>query len=326
MDKTLYYFDPSTSQYKRAEITIAKKAFNVSRIAFISSALAAAMVVGYSSYFELPREIILKKDIADLEDNFKKIDTELGSLNDAISAIEQRDDNVYRAVMGAEPLDHAVREGGIGGTDRYQDLHNKKVKDGELFVKIFARINKVRRKVYIESVSQDQLMDISDERQKQLAAIPAIQPLSNKRLTALASGFGLRMHPVYKVIKMHTGIDFSSPIGTPVYATADGVVIAADTAVRGYGRIMIIDHGYGYQTRYAHLSQFKARVGEHVKRGVPIAYSGNSGVSTAPHLHYEVLLKGTQIDPVHYFFNDLSPADYEKIVELASVENQSLGN
>jgi len=321
-----YYYDPVSSRYKRVQTTVGHHFLRVSRTAFLTTGMAVIMVIGYSTYFELPSELVLKEEIEGLEVNYKKLDAEVASLYQVVYAMEKRDDNVYRTVLGAEPIDKAVREGGVGGADRYQDLREKKMKYGSLVVSLYAKIDKLRRKLYIESVSQNELMQLAEEKQKLYAAIPAIQPLANKQLTALASGFGLRLHPVYKVIKMHYGIDFSSRVGTPVYATADGEVIAVETAVQGYGKMVILDHGYGYQTRYAHLQGFKVKLGERVKRGVAIAYTGNTGVSTAPHLHYEVLLNGNQINPVHYFFNDLSPIEYEKIVQLASVQNQSLGN
>jgi len=321
-----FYYDPVSSQYKRVQVKLRHRLLRGFQFMFLATGMAVLIVIGYSSYFELPGELVLKDEIEGLEFNYKKLETEVASLHQVIYAIEMRDDNVYRTVLGAEPIDKAVREGGVGGADRYQDLRDNNTKYAALAISLHTTIDKLRRKLYVESVSQDELMRLAEDKQKLYAAIPAIQPLANKRLTALASGFGLRLHPVYKVIKMHTGIDFSSRVGTPVYATADGRVIAVEKDVQGYGKVIILDHGFGYQTRYAHLHSFKVKLGEHVKRGVAIAYSGNTGVSTSPHLHYEVLLNGTQINPVHYFFNDLSPAEYEKIVQLASIQNQSLGN
>jgi murein DD-endopeptidase MepM/ murein hydrolase activator NlpD len=157
------------------------------------------------------------------------------------------------------------------------------------------------------------------------AAIPAIQPVSNKELIRLSSGFGMRFHPIYKVKKMHPGIDFSAPIGTPIYATADGVVDRLNVSFSGYGKTIEVDHGFGYRSRYAHMHGFAVSKGQKVKRGELIGYVGNTGLSTAPHLHYEVFINNRHVNPVHYFFSDLNPAEYERIVELASIENQSLG-
>jgi len=246
-------------------------------------------------------------------------------LNESLAAIENRDDNIYRVVLGAEPIDKSVRDAGIGGTDRYEDIRSKNIDHEKLIVDLHENVDKLQRKLYIESKSQDEIVDFVESKEKLFAAIPAIQPIANKQLIALASGFGLRFHPVYKVKKMHTGIDFAAPIGTPIYATADGNVSAVEVRFSGYGKTIEIDHGFGYNTRYAHMHEFTVRKGQHVKRGELIGYVGNTGLSTAPHLHYEVILNGVRINPVHYFFNDLTPAEYEKIVELASIENQSLG-
>jgi murein DD-endopeptidase MepM/ murein hydrolase activator NlpD len=194
-----------------------------------------------------------------------------------------------------------------------------------VILELHEKIDRLRRKIYIESKSQDEVVELAENKEKLFAAIPAIQPIANKQLIALASGFGLRIHPVYKVKKMHTGIDFAAPIGTPIYATADGVIEEVSVKFSGYGKMIVIDHGFGYQSRYAHMHEFAVRQGQKVKRGDLIGYVGNTGLSTAPHLHYEVLLNGVLINPVHYFYNDLSAAEYEKVIELASIENQSLG-
>ena len=179
--------------------------------------------------------------------------------------------------------------------------------------------------MYIQSKSYDEVIELAENKERLYAAIPAIQPIANKELVRLSSGFGIRIHPVYKVRKMHTGIDFSAPIGTPNYATADGVVEKVKVSFSGYGKNLLVDHGYGFKTRYAHMHEFAVRKGQRIKRGQVIGYVGNTGTSTGPHLHYEVIKNNRKINPVHYFFKDLNPDEYEKIVELASIENQSLG-
>jgi len=234
-------------------------------------------------------------------------------------------DNIYRIVLGAEPIDKNIRNAGVGGADRYADIRDKNLIDEDMIVALSEKVDKLKRKVYIELKSQDELRSLAEKKVKLFAAIPAIQPISNKQLVALASGFGVRIHPIYKVKKMHTGIDFAAPIGTPIYATADGKVEEVSVKFSGYGKMVVLDHGFGYKTRYAHMHDFAVRTGQNIKRGELIGYVGDTGVSTAPHLHYEVMLNGVLINPVHYFFNDLSPDEYEKIVELSSIENQSLG-
>src|ERR671912_573344 len=200
------------------------------------------------------------------------------------------------------------------------------VKELEFYYeKLSKDVDHLRRKLYIESKSQDEVVALAEKKEKLYAAIPAIQPISNKQLLALSSGYGWRTHPIYKVKKLHPGIDFAASIGTPIYATADGTIDHVSVKFSGYGKMVEIDHGFGYRTRYAHMHGFAVRSGQNVKRGDLIGYVGNTGMSTAPHLHYEVFINGQHVDPVHYFYNDLSPAEYEKVLELASIENQSLG-
>jgi murein DD-endopeptidase MepM/ murein hydrolase activator NlpD len=326
MAKIIYYYDTDTSEYRRVYRNPWMTALRVIGVTILSFMLAVGMMVFYLYYFEVPSEIMLKNDIKELEFHLSKLNRQLVLLNDAVQAVEKRDDDVYRTVLGVDPIDKAVRNGGIGGVDRYQELHESNSKYADTYVDLYSKVDRLRRKLYIESKSQDELFQLAEDKQKLNASIPAIQPISNKQLTALASGFGMRIHPIYNVLKMHTGIDFGAPMGTPVYSTADGVVVQADTAVLGYGHLLVVDHGYGYHTRYAHLSKFVAKIGDRVKRGEKIALVGSTGTSTAPHLHYEVLRRGTQINPVHFFFNDLNPDDYEKIIALASVQNKSLGN
>jgi murein DD-endopeptidase MepM/ murein hydrolase activator NlpD len=287
--------------------------------------MAIGLLFLYSSYFESPKELILKNEVKELEFYYEKLNHEVESLHKVLNNIEHRDDNIYRIVLGAEPIDKSVRNAGVGGADRYADIREKTIEHEDLVVALHEKVDKLRRKLYIESKSQDEVVHLAEKKEKLYAAIPAIQPISNKQLIALASGFGQRIHPVYKVKKMHHGIDFAASIGTPIYATADGKIAVVDVKFSGYGKVVEIDHGFGYRTRYAHMHDFAVRVGQNVKRGDLIGYVGNTGTSTAPHLHYEVHINGVQVNPVHYFFNDLTAAEYEKVLELASIENQSLG-
>jgi murein DD-endopeptidase MepM/ murein hydrolase activator NlpD len=295
-------------------------------ITILSTGIAIVLVIIYTVNVESPREYKLRHKVKEMEFYFTELNKKVESLKNEFTSIEKRDDNIYRVVLGAGPLDPAIRQAGVGGYDPYRDLREANSSNAEFIAGLHEKIDKLRRKLYIESLSQDDVVRLTLNKENLYAAIPAIQPVSNKQLIAIASGFGLRIHPVYKVIRMHTGIDFAAPIGTTVHATADGRVTAVDIKFDGYGKMLTIDHGFGYTTRYAHLQDFLVKVGQKVKRGEPIGYVGNTGLSTASHLHYEVLINGEQIDPVHYFFNDLNPVEYEKVVELASVKNQSLGN
>jgi murein DD-endopeptidase MepM/ murein hydrolase activator NlpD len=325
MAKIKYYYDTETCKYERVRTKKSDVVLNALGILSITVIMAVGLLFLYTAYFESPKELFLKNQVKELEFYYGKLNQDIELLGQILNNIEQRDDNIYRVVLGAEPIEKSVRDAGVGGADRYADIRKKGISHDQLIIGLHEKVDKLRRKLYIESKSQDEVVHLADKKEKLYAAIPAIQPISNKQLIALASGYGLRIHPVYKVKKMHSGIDFAASIGTPIYATADGKVAVVDVKFSGYGKVVEIDHGFGYRTRYAHMHDFAVRVGQNVKRGDLIGYVGNTGLSTAPHLHYEVFINGTQVDPVHYFFNDLTAADYEKILELASTENQSLG-
>jgi murein DD-endopeptidase MepM/ murein hydrolase activator NlpD len=325
MARIKYYYDTETCKYERVRTRSSDIVLNALGIVSLTVIMAIGLLYLYSSYFESPKELILKNEVKELEFYYDKLNKDVEKLSTILNNMEQRDDNIYRVVLGAQPIEKSVRDVGVGGADRYADIKEKSIGHEQLVVALHEKVDKLRRKLYVESRSQDEVVQLADNKEKLFAAIPAIQPIANKQLIALASGFGQRIHPVYKVKKMHTGIDFAAEIGTPIYATADGKVISVDVKFSGYGKLVEIDHGFGYRSRYAHMHEFAVRIGQNIKRGDLVGYVGNTGLSTAPHLHYEVLINGNQVDPVHYFFNDLSAAEYEKILELASTENQSLG-
>jgi murein DD-endopeptidase MepM/ murein hydrolase activator NlpD len=327
MARIKYYYDTETCKYERVKTKTSDVVLNALGIFSLTVAVAAGLVMLYlnSNYFESPKELMLRNEVKELEFYYDKLGKDVTSLNELLGGIENRDDNIYRVVLGAEPIDKSIRNAGSGGADRYEDIREKNIDHQDMVVSLNEKIDLLRRKIYIESKSQDEVVKMAEKKEKLYAAIPAIQPISNKQLHALASGFGWRTHPIYKVKKMHTGIDFAASIGTPIYATADGTVAEVSVKFSGYGKMVEVDHGFGYRTRYAHMHEFAVRAGQTVKRGDLIGYVGNTGLSTAPHLHYEVLINKGQVDPVHYFYNDLTAAEYEKVLELASIDNQSLG-
>src|SRR5687768_9526685 len=327
MARIKYYYDTETCKYERVKVKTSDVILNGLGILSLTVAMAAGLltVYLYSNYFESPKELILKNEVTELEFYYQKLSKDVAHLSSILDNIEHRDDNIYRVVLGAEPIEKSVRHAGVGGSDRYVDIREKDMAHEDLVLALNEKVDLLRRKLYIESKSQDEVVTLAEKKEKLYAAIPAIQPISNKQLLALSSGFGWRTHPIYKVKKLHPGIDFAASIGTPIYATADGTIAEVSVKFSGYGKMVEIDHGFGYRTRYAHMHAFAVRSGQNVKRGDLIGYVGNTGMSTAPHLHYEVLINGNRVDPVHYFYNDLSPAEYEKVLELASIENQSLG-
>lgn len=325
MARIKYYYDTETCKYERIKTKKSDVILNALGILSLTFALAVSLLILYTSYFESPKELMLRNEVRELEFYYEKLRNEVNNMSEILSALEERDDNIYRQVLGAEPIDKSIRNAGAGGAERYADIRNKNIANKKMILELNERVDKLRRKIYIESRSHDEVLELAENKEKMFAAIPAIQPIANQELYRLASGFGMRTHPVYRVKKMHTGIDFAAPIGTPIYATADGTITNVSLRFSGYGKMIEVDHGFGYKTRYAHLHDFNVKVGQQVKRGELIGYVGNTGLSTAPHLHYEVLLNNKPINPVHYFFNDLSPDEYEKILELASRDNMSLG-
>jgi hypothetical protein len=325
MARIKYYYDTETCKYERIKTTTGDVILNVLGIVSLTLAMAVGLLMLGGNYFESPRELLLKNEVKEMEFYYQNLEAELHKLEKQLSSMEYRDDNIYRAVLGAEPIDKSIRQSGIGGADRFEDIRAKNIDHEEVIIKMEEVLAKLKRKVYIESKSQDDVVALAENKEKLFASIPAIQPVANKELIALASGYGMRIHPVYKVLKMHTGVDFAANIGTPIYATADGIIDKAEISFSGYGKMLEVDHGFGYRTRYAHMHGFTVNQGQKVKRGDLIGYVGDTGLSTAPHLHYEVFVNGVVVNPVHYFFNDLNPSEYAKIIELASIENQSLG-
>lgn len=325
MARIKYYYDTETCKYERVKVKTQDVILNFLGLASLIIGCAVGLLMLYNNYFESPKELRLRNEVADLEHYYNTLSEDVAKMDEIIAALENRDDNIYRIVLGAEPIDTEIRNAGVGGAERYADIRSSSTEFRDEILRISENVDKLKRKIYIQSKSYDEIVELAENKEKLFAAIPAIQPVSNEELIRLASGFGYRVHPVYKVKKLHTGIDFSAPIGTPIYATADGDIEEVNVSFSGYGKTLIIDHGFGFKTRYAHMHEFAVKEGEKVKRGQVIGYVGNTGTSTASHLHYEVIKNGSKINPVHYFFNDLNPDEYEKIVELASIENQSLG-
>ncbi|HNP18544.1 MAG TPA: M23 family metallopeptidase [Fulvivirga sp.] len=325
MARIKYYYDTETCKYERVKVKSTDIILNLLGLASLIIGCAVGLLMLYNNYFESPKELMLRNEVAELEFYYKNLNEDVTKINQILNALEKRDDDIYRIILGAEPIDAEIRNAGAGGSERYAEIKKSTSNFQEEIFSLTENVDKLKRKMYIQSKSYDEIIELAENKQKLFAAIPAIQPVANKELIRLASGFGYRVHPVYKVKKLHTGIDFSAAIGTPIYATADGDIEKTNVSFSGYGKTLIIDHGFGFKTRYAHMHEFAVKEGEHVKRGQVIGYVGNTGTSTASHLHYEVIKNGRKINPVHYFFNDLNPAEYEKIVELASIENQSLG-
>ncbi|MDH5396739.1 MAG: M23 family metallopeptidase [Cyclobacteriaceae bacterium] len=325
MARIKYYYDTETCKYERIKTRTSDIIVNFLGFMVLSIGFGAGIYFLFNTYFESPKELMLRNEVKQMTYFYENIQKEVQEVDKVAEMLAYRDNNIYRVIMGAEPITSTIRNAGVGGTDRYRDIKDEDFEYKEYVLTTKQKVDRVKRKLFIQQQSHEELEDLIENKEKLLAAIPAIQPVSNKELIRLASGYGMRYHPIYNMRKMHAGIDFSAPIGTPIYATADGKITLVKVSFRGYGKEIEIDHGFGFITKYAHMHDFNVKKGQMVKRGELIGYVGNTGLSTAPHLHYEVHRNGKKVNPVHYFFNDLSAEEYEKVIELASMENQSLG-
>ncbi|MEM7551179.1 MAG: M23 family metallopeptidase [Bacteroidota bacterium] len=327
MARIKYYYDTETCKYERIRVSSWDVVLNLLGFFSVALIMAAGIVIAYNAYFESPKEALLKKEVQELEFHYNVLDKEMENANAMLNNLQERDDNVYRVIYEAEPIPNSVREAGVGGAERYREMLDEGLEQEELVLASYQKVDQIKKKMYIQTKSYDEILELARDQDKLLASIPAIQPVANKELKRLASGFGVRYHPIYKVRKMHWGCDFSAPRGTPIYATGDGTIqkTQKSNSALGLGNYVKIDHGYGYVTVYGHMHSFTVQKGEKVKRGQIIGYVGNTGGSTAPHCHYEVIKDGKKINPVKYFFHDINDEEYERLLELAAVENQSLG-
>ncbi len=322
MPKTKYKYNPRTLSYDKVKIST--KTWLIKIFSFIATTLVFAFVVVMIAYnfLESPKERMQKREIEQWKFQYSILNDQIDNISAVLADIQNRDDNIYRVIFEAEPIPSSIRKAGYGGADRYAKLDG--FRNSELIIETTKKLDKITSQLYIQSKSFDEVFNMAKNKTEMLACIPAIQPVSNIDLKRISSYYGYRTDPFYKVKKFHSGVDFSAPIGTEIYATGNGVVKYLRHSRRGYGNILIIDHGYGYRTLYSHIHEFKVKRGQEVKRGQLIATVGNTGKSTAPHLHYEVQKDRKTVDPIHYFFNDLTPEEYEKMLELSILPSQSM--
>jgi len=321
MAKVKYYYDTKTLSYKRIELSRVNKMKNLFYFLIGSAFIGLVMVIIFFQFFDSPKEKILNREIKQLSTQYEVVQDKLKQVEIVLDDIQQRDDNIYRVIFEADPIPKSIRKAGYGGVNRYKDLTG--YKNSELIISTANKIDQITKQLYIQSKSFDDIIELAKNKKDLLAAIPAIQPVSNKDLSRMASGYGYRIHPIYKTRMFHNGMDFSTKSGTPIYATGNGKIAKTRKSRRGYGNHLIIDHGYGYKTLYAHMKKYIVKRGQKVKRGELIGYVGNTGTSVAPHLHYEVHKDGKKINPVNFYYNDLTPDQYEKMLEISSQINQS---
>ena len=286
------------------------------------SVFSALVIFVAYNFMDSPKERMMQREIDQYKLQFTILNDKLERVESVIGDLRERDDNIYRVILESEPIPSSVRKAGFGGADRYARLEGYKNTD---IIKATSRkLDLISSQLYVQSKSFDEVFELAKRKEELVASIPAIQPVSNKDLRRIGSYYGYRTDPFYKVSKFHEGIDFTAPVGTEIYATGDGVVKTIEYSRRGYGNVILINHGFGYETLYAHMSKMNIKAGQKVKRGQVIGFVGNTGKSTAPHLHYEVRKNGTAIDPINFFFNDITPEEYAMMIEQSERPSQTL--
>lgn len=316
MGKNLYYFDEKSLQYEKVKPTIKNRLLRVMSVVFSGIIFSGFVLFIAYNFFNSPKELMQQREIDQYELQHIIMDERLERLEKVAVNLQDRDDNIYRVIFESEPVADEIRQAGIGGSDRYANL--KGYKNSNILIQTTRKIDHLSNKLYVQSTSFDEVFEMAKNMEEMAACIPAIQPISDKYKRRISSFYGYRIHPIYKRRAFHDGLDFSAPSGTEIYAAADGVIEKASKSSYGYGNKITVNHGYGYKTVYAHMKSFSVRRGQKVKRGQVIGTVGNSGLSTSPHLHYEVHRNGRKVNPIYYFFNDLSPQDYEEIINVAN--------
>ncbi len=314
MAKAKFHFNHKTLTYERIDNTIRHKIKRLGSHLITSILSGLACFVAFVMLFDSPREKMLRSENAQLEAQYEFLTNQLDQIQEVMTDMQQRDDNLYRVIVQAEPIASSIRNS-VSETSLYSDLRKKT--NSELAVSTTQKLNSLRRQVYVQSHSFDEIVDLAKNKEERLLSMPAIQPVLNKDLKRVASGYGMRIDPIYKTPKFHAGMDFTGALDTEIFATGKGVVQAAGW-MQGYGNTVIVDHGFNYKTLYAHLNKFNVRKGAKVSRGDVIGFMGNTGKSTGVHLHYEVQFKGKPTNPQNYYFMDLSPEEYDQMVQLSS--------
>ena len=321
MSKVKYRFNTKSLTYEKAKVTYKEVALRV--LSYLATGTVFAVITIFLANKFLPSPIQKKqnRELEVLKLQYDLLNKKMKQVQTVLNDLQDRDDNIYRVIFESEPIPSSIRNAGFGGSDRYKDLEG--YSNTQLMQETTERLDRITKQLYIQSKSFDEVVKMAKGKEKLIASIPAIMPLNNKNLKHLPSGYGWRTHPIYKTQEFHPGMDFTAEQGTPIYATGDGVVEIADANAQGYGNHVVINHGFGYQTLYGHMSRMATTPGKKVKRGDLIGYVGSTGLSTGPHVHYEVIKNGEKVNPINFYYNDLSPQEYQLMLELASKSTQS---
>lgn len=317
-----YYYDSETLTYRPLKKDSKKHVKNTFVFLFAAAFFGFATILIAEQFFESPREKALNRELQNLDLQYSLLNKKMAEAEEVLANVENRDNGIYRLYFEANPIPEEQRKQGFGGVNRYKKYEG--FENSEMIISTNKRIDVLQKRIIIQSKSLDEITALAKDKEKFLARIPAIQPIKNEDLTRMASGYGYRSDPFTKIRKFHYGMDFTAPRGTPIYASGDGVIERADSRSSGYGRHIRIDHGYGYVSLYAHLYKYNVNVGQKVRRGDLIGYVGSSGRSVGPHLHYEVFRDNIRINPLNFYYGNLSTEEFNRLLTIASLENQSL--
>ncbi|MFT3748552.1 MAG: M23 family metallopeptidase [Agriterribacter sp.] len=321
MKKIKYYYNTNTLRYEKLVVPLRVKLLRI--LGFLAAALVTALIIVFIGFqvIDSPKEMLIRQENERIKEDYVLLNNKIRTMEEQMTELEKRDNHVYREIFEANPIPDSARAKTL---EKQKEIRlTESMEDNELAYSIAATVDNLMNRMNFQKKSYTDIEGMIKDKEKLLAATPAIQPISNKDLSRMASGFGYRIDPVYKTVKMHAGLDFAAPQGTPIYATADGVVKLAGNTGNGYGNYVIINHGYGYETLYGHQYKIKAKPGQRVKRGELIGWVGSTGKSTGPHVHYEVHKNGQHIDPIYFFYNDLTPEQFDRILKMAAAGNQS---
>lgn len=320
MAKEQYFYNPKTLTYEKKNRSGIKIILRIFRFLISFAVFAAIGITLAYTFFDSPKERMLRRENAQYEFQFTLLNDRLNQIESVLGNLQDKDDNIYRVIFEAEPIPQSIREAGFGGVDRYARLDG--YKNSGIIMETTKRFDHITSQLVIQSQSFDDVFEMARNKSAMMACIPAILPIE-KAQGNIISGYGMRYHPILKVRRMHWGIDITAKSGTPIYATADGT-ISFNGRKGGYGKTCVVDHGYGYQTQYGHMKTITVRKGTKVQRGEIIGYVGSTGLSQSPHVHYEVIYNNKKVNPVNYFYNDFTPEEFEKVLELASRDTQVL--
>jgi murein DD-endopeptidase MepM/ murein hydrolase activator NlpD len=321
LSKIKYKFNTKSLTYEKVTVSIRKRFWQV--LSYLATGLffATITIILAFKYLNSPKEKQLRRENEVISLQYELLNNRMTEVAEVLDDIQNRDNNIYRTIFEAEPIPATIRKAGFGGVDRYKELQG--FNNSDLMIETSKRMDRISKQLYIQSKSFDEVVKLVKGKAQLLASIPAIQPIANEDLRHQPSGFGWRTHPIYKTPEFHPGMDFAAPQGTEIRATGDATVERADATAQGYGNHVVLNHGYGYKTLYGHMLKFVVRPGQKIKRGQLIGYVGSTGLSTAPHVHYEVMKSGEKMNPINYYYSDLTPEQYQKLIELSEQSSQS---